>query len=99
MSKDYDCGICGESVDNNQYLVHQIPGTYAVYHSDCWNREVIEDSNAELRSAVETLRELQHDKADKAGEATSAQSRKYNQGAAYAYSISANTIEGVLDGE
>lgn len=54
-------------------------------------------SDDELRSAVAKLRELQHDKEEKAGEATSAQSRKYNQGAAFAYAISANTIEGVLD--
>jgi len=57
------------------------------------------ETKAELRGVLETIRELQHDKADKASEATSAQSRKYNQGAAYAYAISANTIEGVLDDE
>lgn len=55
------------------------------------------ETEQELRSAVAKLRELQHDKEDKAGDATSAQSRKYNQGAAFAYAISANTIEGVLD--
>jgi hypothetical protein len=54
------------------------------------------EQEEELRSVLETLRELQHDKADAASEATSAQSRKYNQGAAYAYAISANTIERVL---
>lgn len=57
------------------------------------------DKENELRGVLETLRELQHDKADKASEATSAQSKKYNQGAAFAYAISANTIEGVLDNE
>jgi len=57
------------------------------------------EQEQELRGVVETLRELQHDKEEKAGDATSAQSRKYNQGAAYAYAISANTIEGVLDGD
>jgi len=57
------------------------------------------DTERELRGVLETIRELQHDKAEKASEATSAQSRKYNQGAAYAYAISANTIEGVLDDE
>jgi len=53
----------------------------------------------DLRSVVETLRDLQHDKEDKAADATSAQSRKYNQGAAFAYAMSANTIEGVLDND
>lgn len=55
--------------------------------------------NDELRSVVETLRGLAEDKREKASESTSAQSKKYNQAAAYAYTISANTIEGTINDE
>jgi methyl coenzyme M reductase alpha subunit len=48
----------------------------------------------ELRETLQTLRGLAEDKREKAREATSAQSKKYNQAAAYAYTISANTLEG-----
>jgi hypothetical protein len=56
----------------------------------------IEQMKADLESVVKTLRNLSDDKAEKAAEATTAQSTKYNQAAAYSYTISANTVEQVI---
>jgi carboxylesterase type B len=55
--------------------------------------------NDELRSVVETLREEAEKKREKAKASESAQSKKYNQAAAYAYTISANTLEGKINDE
>ena len=52
---------------------------------------------SEARSLLDGLRSNQHDKQESANQSTSAQSRKYNQGAAYAYCISANTLESLIE--
>lgn len=35
---DYSCTACGESIEGDQYLVHQFEGEYNVYHVGCWDR-------------------------------------------------------------
>lgn len=51
----------------------------------------------EAESLLDTLRSNQHGKEESASQSTSAQSRKYNQGAAYAYCLSANSLEQLIE--
>ncbi len=52
---------------------------------------------SELRELIELLRDIQHEREDEANNSTSAQSKKYNQGGAFAYCISANSIEELVE--
>jgi len=52
---------------------------------------------SELEDLLDTLRTMQNQRQESAKEATTAQSRKYNQGGAFAYCISANSLEQLID--
>jgi len=51
------------------------------------------DLEDNLQDVLQTLRKQAKGKRESARKSTSAQSKKYNQGSAYAYTIAANMIE------
>jgi len=39
MMGPYTCSACGDGIEGDEYLVHQMDGEYDVYHVWCWDRE------------------------------------------------------------
>jgi hypothetical protein len=87
---DVDCPECGSGK----------AGVYS-WTATCfncgheWNVAAVPIS--ELEEVLNKLRSAQHGKQESANKSTSARSKKYNQGAAYAYCIGANEVEELID--